>query len=69
MKDVEMKNIITENQNLKNMLALSQQSPQEYIAVNVALVENINESERIFIDKGSKCHYKRNFEKKINNFG
>ncbi len=53
MKDVEMKNLITENQNLKNMLALRQQSPQEYIAVNVALVENINESERIFIDKGS----------------
>ena len=53
IKNVELKNLIVENQNLKNMLALRQQSPQEYIASNVALVENINESERIFIDKGS----------------
>ena len=53
IKNVELKNLMAENQNLKNMLALRQQSPQEYIAANVALVENINESERIFIDKGS----------------
>lgn len=41
IKNVELKNLIVENQNLKNMLALRQQSPQEYIASNVALVENI----------------------------
>ncbi len=53
-KNIELENIKKDNNNLRTMLELKQKYPTEYITSEVVLAENFNESNRIFISKGSK---------------
>ncbi|MDO5088837.1 MAG: rod shape-determining protein MreC [Leptotrichiaceae bacterium] len=52
VQNMELVNIAKENEKLRTMLDMRSKNPSEYIAADVALVENLNSSERIFIDKG-----------------
>lgn len=52
VQNMEMENIKSENEKLRELLNMRSKNPAEYIAADVALVENLNFSERIFIDKG-----------------
>ena len=52
VQNMEMANIKSENEKLRELLNMRSKNPAEYIAADVALVENLNFSERIFIDKG-----------------
>ncbi|RRD38939.1 rod shape-determining protein MreC [Leptotrichia sp. OH3620_COT-345] len=52
VQNMELANIAEENKKLRTMLEMRSKNPSEYIAADVALVENLNSSERIFIDKG-----------------
>ena len=52
VQNMELINIERENEKLRKMLEMRSKNPAEYIAADVALVEDLNSSERIFIDKG-----------------
>lgn len=52
LQNTELSAIRQENEKLRTMLEMRTKSPAEYIASDVALVENFNSSERLFIDKG-----------------
>lgn len=52
IENMELENLKRENEKLRTELGMRAKNPSEYIAADVALVENFNSSERIFIDKG-----------------
>ena len=52
VENMELANLKRENEKLRAELGMRAKAPSEYIAADVALVENFNSSERIFIDKG-----------------
>ena len=52
VENMELVNLKRENEKLRAELGMRSKNPSEYIAADVALVENLNSSERIFIDKG-----------------
>ena len=52
VENIELANLKRENEKLRAELGMRAKAPSEYIAADVALVENFNSSERIFIDKG-----------------
>lgn len=52
IQNMELATVKQENQKLREMLEMRAKAPTEYIAADVALVENFNSSERLFIDKG-----------------
>ena len=52
VENMELANLKRENEKLRAELGMRAKNPSEYVAADVALVENFNSSERIFIDKG-----------------
>ncbi len=68
IQNMELANLKRENENLRNELGMRAKNPSQYIAADVALVENFNSSERIFIDKGENQGAEMNLPVLYNGF-
>ncbi len=53
VQNMELAYVKQENENLRKMLDMRQKTQAEFIAADVALVENGNSSEKMYINKGS----------------
>ena len=53
VQNMELAYLKEENEKLRQMLGMRQKNPAEFIAADVALVENGNSSEKMYINKGS----------------
>ena len=53
VQNMELAYLKQENENLRKMLDMRQKTQAEFIAADVALVENGNSSEKMYINKGS----------------
>lgn len=53
VQNMELAYLKQENEKLRQMLGMHQKNPAEFIAADVALVENGNSSEKMYINKGS----------------
>ena len=53
VQNMELAYVKQENENLRKMLDMRQKTQAEFIATDVALVENGNSSEKMYINKGS----------------
>ena len=53
VQNMELAYLKQENENLRQMLEMRQKNPSEFIAADVALVENGNSSEKMYINKGA----------------
>ena len=53
VQNMEFAYLKEENEKLRQMLEMRQKNPSEFIAADVALVENGNSSEKMYINKGS----------------
>ena len=53
VQNMELAYLKEENEKLRQMLEMRQKNPAEFIAADVALVENGNSSEKMYINKGS----------------
>ena len=53
VQNTELAYVKQENENLRKMLDMRQKTQAEFIAADVALVENGNSSEKMYINKGS----------------
>ena len=52
VQNMELAYLKEENEKLRQMLGMRQKNPAEFIAADVALVENGNSSEKMYINKG-----------------
>ena len=52
VQNMELANLKIENEKLRQMLEMRTKQPSEYIAADIALVENGSSSDRIYINKG-----------------
>ena len=52
VQDMELANLKIENEKLRQMLEMRTKQPSEYIAADIALVENGSSSDTIYINKG-----------------
>ena len=53
VQNMELAYLKQENERLRQMLEMRQKNPAEFIAADVALVENGNSSEKMYINKGA----------------
>ena len=53
VQNMELAYLKDENEKLRKMLEMRQKNPAEFIAADVALVENGNSSEKMYINKGT----------------
>ncbi|WP_369715138.1 rod shape-determining protein MreC [Leptotrichia sp. HSP-536] len=60
VQNMELAYLKQENENLRQMLEMRQKNPSEFIAADVAVVENGNSSEKMYINKGSAQGIKLN---------
>ena len=60
VQNMELAYLKQENENLRQMLEMRQKNPSEFIAADVALVENGNSSEKMYINKGAAQGIKMN---------
>ena len=60
VQNMELAYLKQENENLRQMLEMRQKNPSEFIAADVALVENGNSSEKMYINKGADQGIKMN---------
>ena len=60
VQNMELAYLKQENENLRQMLEMRQKNPSEFIAADVALVENGNSSEKMYINKGATQGIKMN---------
>ena len=60
VQNMELAYLKQENKNLRQMLEMRQKNPSEFIAADVALVENGNSSEKMYINKGADQGIKMN---------
>ena len=60
VQNMELAYLKQENENLRQMLQMRQKNPSEFIAADVALVENGNSSEKMYINKGAAQGIKMN---------
>ena len=60
VQNMELAYLKQENKNLRQMLEMRQKNPSEFIAADVALVENGNSSEKMYINKGAAQGIKMN---------
>ena len=60
VQNMELAYLKQENENLRQMLEMRQKNPSEFIAEDVALVENGNSSEKMYINKGATQGIKMN---------
>ncbi len=68
VQNTELAYLKVENENLRKMLDMRQKNPAEFIAADVALVENINYSEKFFINKGQNQGVKLNLPVMYNGY-
>ncbi|MBP6281423.1 MAG: rod shape-determining protein MreC [Leptotrichiaceae bacterium] len=61
VQNMELENLKKENEKLRSMLDMKSKNNSEYIAADVISVENLNSSERIFINKGTNDGLELNF--------
>jgi len=60
VQNMELAYLKQENEKLRQMLEMRQKNPAEFIAADVALVENGNSSEKMYINKGTSQGIKVN---------
>ncbi|WP_455036577.1 rod shape-determining protein MreC [Leptotrichia massiliensis] len=60
VQNMELAYLKEENEKLRQMLEMRQKNPAEFIAADVALVENGNSSEKMYINKGTSQGIKVN---------
>ena len=60
VQNMELAYLKQENENLRQMLEMRQKNPSEFVAADVALVENGNSSEKMYINKGAAQGIKMN---------
>ena len=60
VQNMELAYLKQENEKLRQMLEMRQKNPAEFIAADVALVENGNSSEKMYINKGASQGIKVN---------
>ena len=60
VQNMEFAYLKEENEKLRQMLEMRQKNPSEFIAADVALVENGNSSEKMYINKGAAQGIKMN---------
>ena len=68
VQNMELAYLKQENENLRQMLEMRQKNPSEFIAADVALVENGSSSEKMYINKGSAQGIKINLPVMFNGY-
>ena len=68
VQNMEFAYLKEENEKLRQMLEMRQKNPSEFIAADVALVENGNSSEKMYINKGSAQGIKINLPVMFNGY-
>lgn len=68
VQNMEFAYLKEENEKLRQMLEMRQKNPSEFIAADVALVENGSSSEKIYINKGSAQGIKINLPVMFNGY-
>ena len=68
VENMELAYLKGENENLRKMLEMRQKNPSEFIAADVALVENGSSSEKMYINKGSAQGIKINLPVMFNGY-
>lgn len=68
VQNMEFAYLKEENEKLRQMLEMRQKNPSEFIAADVALVENGSSSEKMYIDKGSAQGIKINLPVMFNGY-
>ena len=68
VQNMEFAYLKEENEKLRQMLEMRQKSPSEFIAADVALVENGSSSEKMYINKGSAQGIKINLPVMFNGY-
>ena len=68
VQNTELAYLKVENENLRKMLEMRQKNPAEFIAADVALVENVDYSEKFFINKGQNQGIKLNLPVMYNGY-
>ena len=68
VQNMEFAYLKGENEKLRQMLEMRQKNPSEFIAADVALVENGNSSEKMYINKGSAQGIKINLPVMFNGY-
>ena len=68
VQNMEFAYLKEENEKLRQMLEMRQKNPSEFIAADVALVENGNSSEKMYINKGAAQGIKINLPVMFNGY-
>ena len=68
VQNMEFAYLKEENEKLRQMLEMRQKNPSEFIAADVALVENGSSSEKMYINKGSAQGIKINLPVMFNGY-
>ena len=68
VQNMEFAYLKEENEKLRQMLEMRQKNPSEFIAADVALVENGSSSEKMYINKGSAQGIKINLPVMLNGY-
>ena len=68
VQNMEFAYLKEENEKLRQMLEMRQKNPSEFIAADIALVENGNSSEKMYINKGAAQGIKINLPVMFNGY-